>query len=70
MKKVLIIQRIVPEYRIAFFNLLKLELEKENVELSLIYGNKSSTYKSGDFFYELECGKLIQNKIINIGKLQ
>ena len=70
MKKVLIIQRIVPEYRIAFFNLLKLELEKENIELSLIYGDKSSTYKSGAFFYELEWGELIINKIIKIGNLQ
>lgn len=70
MKKVLIIQQIIPEYRIAFFELLKDELAKENIELNLIYSNSSTSYKSGSHYYELEWGKLILNKIIKIGKLQ
>ena len=69
-KKVLIIQQVIPEYRIAFFNLLKDGLAKENIELSLIYGDRSSSYKSGSDFYELEWGKLILNRTFKIGKIQ
>lgn len=64
MKKVLIIQQIIPEYRIAFFNLLKTELEKENIELSLIFG----TNKGSD--QELDWPDLIPHKKLKIGALE
>lgn len=70
MKKVLIIQQIIPEYRKDFFNLLKIELEKNEIELSLIYGNRSSSYKSERRHYELDWGRLIVNKTFNIGKIE
>lgn len=70
MKKVLIIQQIVPHYRIDFFNLLKVELAKENIQLNLIYGKSSAGYKSGQEFNVLEWGKVLENKIIKIGAAQ
>ena len=70
MKKVLIIQQIIPHYRIDFFNLLRAELAKENIELSLIYGNSSTTYKSGVELNVLDWGKVVENKIIRIGAAQ
>ncbi len=70
MKKVLIIQQVLPHYRIEFFNLLRVELAKENIELNLIYGKSSTTYKSGPEFNVLEWGKVVKNKIIKIGKGQ
>lgn len=68
-KKVLIIQQMIPEYRIGFFNRLKSELAKEQVELSLVFGNNSTNYKSGPLFYEIDWGKSISNKTIKIGRL-
>ena len=70
MKKVLIIQQIIPEYRNAFFNLLKTELEKEGIELNLIYGNNSDSYKSLNASCELDWGSVVINKRFKIGKLQ
>jgi glycosyltransferase involved in cell wall biosynthesis len=67
MKKVLIIQQIIPHYRIDFFNLLRAELAKDNIELNVVYGKSSTTYKSGAEFNELEWGKIVENKIIRIG---
>lgn len=70
MKKVLIIQQIIPEYRIAFFSQLRTELAKEDIELNVIYSNKSNSYKSGSRFYELDWGRLIVNKTIKIGRIE
>lgn len=42
MKKVLIIQQIIPDYRKEFFNLLKQELVKNDIELVLIHGEKEN----------------------------
>lgn len=70
MKKVLIIQQMIPEYRISFFNLLKDELAKEGVELSLIYGKNSSSYKSASGFHEIDWGRLVLNTTFKIGKIE
>jgi L-malate glycosyltransferase len=69
-KKVLIIQQIIPEYRKDFFNLLKSELTKNGVDLMLVYGNRSSSYKSGIHYSTLEWGKLVPNKTIKLGKVE
>ena len=69
MKKVLIIQQIIPEYRKDFFNLLKIELAKNEIELSLIYGNKSDSNKSNGNYYELNWGKLVVNRTFNFYKI-
>lgn len=70
LKRVLIIQQIIPEYRQDFFNLLKTELEKNNIELTLVYGNKSSSFKSGNQYSMINWGNMIVNKIIHIRKIE
>jgi len=41
MRKVLILQKVLPEYRVSFFDNLKKELKKDGITLDLIYGNGS-----------------------------
>ncbi len=68
MKKVLILYRFLPQYRVEFYNLLKEELKKENIELTLIYGKlKDSNSKKND---EIDIPWAIyrENKIIKIYK--
>lgn len=49
MKKVLILYKFLPQYRVDFFNQLKDELLKKNIELILIYGKlKNSNSKKKD----------------------
>lgn len=43
MKKVLILMRILPQYRVDFYNRLKLALEKEEILLSLIHGKSTNS---------------------------
>ncbi len=68
-KKVLIIQQIIPEYRVAFFSLLKAELEKCNIKLELIYGAGNI---AGDINGDspLPWARQITNKSLHIGKLK
>ena len=70
MKKVLIIQQVIPEYRIEFFNKLRIELANENIELTLVYGSKSSSFKSGNNFCKINWGELVQNKYFKIGRIE
>ena len=67
-KKVLIIQQIIPEYRLAFFKLLKAELEKSNITLDLIYGtgNNASEIENAQ---ALPWARQIANKSLGFGKL-
>jgi len=66
-KKVLIIQQIIPEYRIAFFKLLKTELEKSNITLDLIYGAGNNASESAQ---ALPWARQIANKSLGPGKLK
>jgi L-malate glycosyltransferase len=68
-KKVLIIQQIMPEYRVAFFALLKAELEKCGIALDLIYGagNTVSDFKNDS---ALPWATRISSKSLSIGKLK
>jgi len=45
-KKVLIIYRFLPQYRIDFYNLLREKLRESNIELSLVYGKLNNTNSS------------------------
>ncbi|MEO7049493.1 MAG: glycosyltransferase [Ferruginibacter sp.] len=65
----MIIQQVIPEYRKDFFSLLKDALSKEDVELDLIYGKMSSSYKSGNSYHEISWGKLVPSRSLKIGKM-
>lgn len=61
---------MIPEYRKDFFYLLKKSLQEENIELILIYGNKNSSYKSGQKSCNIEWGKYVESKQLNIGGIE
>lgn len=64
MKKVLIIYKFLPQYRKDFFELLKDELAKENIELTLIYGRLKNEAKKDEI--DLEWGIFIPNITFSI----
>lgn len=64
MKNVLIIYRILPQYRIEFYKGLKKELDKENISLHLIYGKGNQQDRLKKDLVELEWAKYIPNRII------
>jgi L-malate glycosyltransferase len=68
-KKVLIIQQILPEYRVAFFALLKTELEKCSISLELIYGDGNLDSDTNND-PALPWAMRIANRSIGIGKLK
>jgi hypothetical protein len=60
MKKVLIIQRVLPHYRINFFTKLKTALAAYEVELSLVYGKDTQSMKKDEV--DLDWAQYIDNK--------
>lgn len=66
MKKVVIIQQIIPEYRVPFFNLLREALAKENVELSLIHSNADTSSNTSPISW----ATVIHNRKLNLGLMQ
>ena len=66
MKKVLILQKVLPEYRVAFFNKLRDRLLQNNVELDLIYGNGSKEELLKKDKVDIPWAKSKKNKIFNI----
>jgi len=66
MKKVLIIYKYLPQYRVDFFHHLKKKLEKHNVELSLVHGksNKIDALKNDEAI--IDWAKIISNKELRI----
>lgn len=67
MKKVVIIQRTLVHYRKEFFNGLKTALDKEGVELTLIYGKQTREEGLKKDEIDLEWSKCIPNVAIGIG---
>lgn len=68
MKKVLIIQRLLPHYRIGFFNKLRSTLAADGVVLNLAYGKDTRSQKKDEA--DLDWATYIENQEINIGNMQ
>lgn len=68
MKNVLFINKVLPQYRVDFFNQLKRELLNHNVELHMIYGkaNKSDALKKDEV--EIKWAHCLPTKRIKLGK--
>ena len=66
MKKVVLIQRIIPHYRVKFFDLLSENCRKSGIDLIVIYGQESEGTVPKSVVYERPWSKKIQNKYINI----
>lgn len=70
MRKVVIVQRSLREYRKEFFSLLKCALNKNDIELELLYGKLKNGEASKKDQVDIEWGKFIPNKTIRIGKME
>ncbi|PST84761.1 group 1 glycosyl transferase [Pedobacter yulinensis] len=68
MKKVIILYKSMPQYRVEFFNLLGVELNKHGIEMKLIYGSIDSKGKNDS--RDLDSGTFRPNKFIKVGKTQ
>lgn len=68
MKKILIIYKSLPQYRLEFFNGLKQELEHKGIELTLVYGKNSSSKKKDEV--DLSWGIYRENKVFVFGSSQ
>jgi len=68
--KVLILYRFLPHYRLEFYELLKTELEKENIEFSLVYGkaNKKDALKNDEI--QISWATRIRNYYLSFGKIE
>ncbi len=70
MKKVLILYKSLPQYRVDFFNMLRKELLHHNVELQLVYGKLKNADSLKNDEVEIDWAIYVPNKIIQIGKLE
>jgi glycosyltransferase involved in cell wall biosynthesis len=70
MKKVLILYKFLPQYRKEFFDQLKVELSKNNVELELIYGKNKNSDKLKNDEVEIEWAHYIPNKTLKIWRTE
>jgi glycosyltransferase involved in cell wall biosynthesis len=68
MYRVVVLQKSLPEYRVAFFDLLNKKLAEHNISFKLIYGSPYS--KSGEDCNKYEWASYKKNKLIKIGSLQ
>ena len=70
MKKVLILYKFLPQYRVEFFEKLRVALLEEGVELNLIYGKlKNQDAKKNDE-RELPWASYRENKLIKLGSTE
>jgi glycosyltransferase involved in cell wall biosynthesis len=67
MKKVIIIYRYIPHYRKKFYELLKSDLMKSEINLEIIYGNPGAFDSKKNDSVELSWGIKIKNYIFPLG---
>jgi glycosyltransferase involved in cell wall biosynthesis len=70
MKRVLILYKFLPQYRLEFFEQLKIALNKEGVELELIYGKLKNTDSLKKDEVEISWARFVPNKVIRLGKTE
>lgn len=68
MKRVLILYKFLPQYRVDFFNQLKDELYKKDIELILVYGKMKDAHSIKKDEVDLSWAIYRENKVISIGK--
>jgi L-malate glycosyltransferase len=70
MKKVLIIYRFLPQYRVEFYNGLKKALVEKNIELQLIYGKTSKVEALRNDEVDIDWAQYIPNRTLKLGKIE
>ncbi len=63
-KKIAIVQRVITDYRVNFFNTLNNLLKNENIELTIYAGNGKNSEKFKDGLEEIKCAKRVNNYYI------
>ena len=70
MKKVLIVQKSIAQYRQDFYFLLKDDLLKYDIELQIIYGKNKNQNALKNDEVDIEWATYIPSKIIKIWKIE
>jgi glycosyltransferase involved in cell wall biosynthesis len=70
LKKVLILYKFLPHYRIEFFDLLRSKLLQHNIQLDLVYSKLKNKNSSKNDERDLPWAQYRDNKIIHIGKTE
>ena len=70
MKKVLIVQKALPKYRLAFFNQLREKLSEENVQLELIFSSRDKKKALKMDEADLAWGKKVKAYSLNLGLMK
>ena len=70
MKKVLIIYRYLPQYRVEFYNGLKNALDEHNIELQLIYGSTNKVEALRNDEVDIKWARFIPNIYFRLGKIE
>ena len=63
-KKIAIVQRVVTDYRVNFFNTLNDLLDNENIELTVYAGNGRNSEKFKNGLEEIKCARRVKNYYI------
>jgi len=63
-KKVAIIQKFIPHYRVEFFNLLEKKLSSDNIQLTVFAGTPDQDDAFNDGFNKLVCGSRVNNNLL------
>ncbi len=70
MKKVLIIYRFLPQYRVDFYNQLREKLEESNIELSLVYGKLNNANSSKGDEVNIDWAEYINSRKFKIAGIE
>jgi L-malate glycosyltransferase len=70
MKHVLILYKFLPQYRLEFFEQLKIALNKEGIELDLIYGKLKNTDSLKKDEVDISWARYIPNRSFRIGQTE
>lgn len=65
-KRVVILQKSLPQYRKPLYELLKKRLQEENIELVLIYGNSTLAGRKKNDLVDISWAIFVPNKVISL----
>ncbi|GAB4447272.1 MAG: hypothetical protein Fur0028_02140 [Bacteroidales bacterium] len=70
MRKVLILYKFLPQWRVDFFNLLREALYNENIELTLVYGKLKGEVSKKNDEVDLGWGVYVPNWFLKLGRIE
>lgn len=66
MKRVVVIQEVVPQYRVPLFEMLRDGLNEHAVELALLYGQGTARYRTRGDTAQVEWAHAVHNKVVRL----